>query len=72
AYQLLVPAIGPTITLRFRAGGTSDGVGGYIDGVALSPVAAPSTPVDAMSDAMLAMMALALAAAGALALTRRG
>lgn len=71
-YQLLVPANGPTITLRFRAGGTSDGAGGYIDGVALSPVAAPSTPVDAMSDAMLAMMALALAAAGALALTRRG
>jgi hypothetical protein len=71
-YQILVPANGPTITLRFRAGGTSDGVGGYIDGVALSPVAAPpAKPVDAMSDAMLAMMVLALAAAGALALTRR-
>jgi hypothetical protein len=72
-YQLLVPANGPTITLRFRAGGTSDGAGGYIDGVALSPVAAPpAKPVDATSDAMLAMMVLALAAAGALALTRRG
>jgi hypothetical protein len=73
AYQLLVPATGPTITLRFRAGGTSDGVGGYIDGVALTLAAAPSaTPVDAMSDAMLAVMVLALAVAGALALTRRG
>jgi hypothetical protein len=41
--------------------------------VALSPVAAPpAKPVDATSDAMLAMMVLALAAAGALALTRRG
>nr|MBP6368963.1 hypothetical protein [Burkholderiales bacterium] len=72
-YQLPVPATGPTITLRFRAGGTSDGAGGYIDGVALTLASAPSaTPVDAMSDAMLAMMVLALAAAGALALTRRG
>ncbi len=71
-YQLLVQATGPTITLRFRAGSTSDGVGGYIDGVALTLASAPSaTAVDAMSDAMLAMMALALAVAGALALTRR-
>ena len=64
---------GPAITLQFRAGGASDGDGGYIDGVELRMASAPSaTPVDAMSDAMLAMMVLALAAAGALALTRRG
>ena len=73
-YQLVVPASGPTITLGFRASGTSDGVGGYIDDVTLSLVAPPpsAAAVDASSNATLALMALALAAAAALSLSRRG
>jgi len=43
-YQLAVTAGGPTMTLRFRAGGTSDGVGGYIDDVALTPLAVSPVP----------------------------
>ncbi len=33
-----VVAYGPTSTLEFRAGGPSDALGGYIDGVALEPL----------------------------------
>ena len=73
-HQAQLVAAGPAITLGFRAGGTSDGVGGYIDDVSLTLVALPraAAPVDASSNATLALMALALAAAGVLALSRRG
>lgn len=63
-YQLAVTASGPTMTLRFRASGTSDGVGGYIDDVSLRPIAAspvpgPTGPAAAALGAMLLLAAWA-------------
>lgn len=72
-HQTQIVAAGSSIVVGFRGSGTSDAVGGYIDDVSLTLVKPPrsAAPVDATSDAMLALIALMLAAVGVLGLSRR-
>lgn len=69
-----VVGIGTSTTIEFRATGTSDSLGGFIDDVRLFAAGAPPTAmaIPASSLPALALCALAIAALGIAIRRRRG
>jgi hypothetical protein len=69
-YSYAVTATGPAMTIEFRASGTSDGVGGYVDDVTLTPIA-PAAPVPGPTGSLAAALGALLLPAAWRRLRRR-